>query len=318
MKYLVTFATKGLEAANSFSTYGDAILYLNACIDAANIKIADFGSYAPDCFKMLLNDGRDFNIRIERQPDADVCYDLKIAKNEKLIETRRFTNRTYAVNYAHKLLRSKGYKSSATGDKEGFWSIRDDLNGVLYEIGIGLAVLGGTKNNDFDILGIKTTATEDEIKKAYRAKVKENHPDRGGDAIKFEKIQKAYERITKGQSPKKRFVKHYYDNRDMVLFFEEYGALETPELKQKPDRFGFDLYAELENARQQAANTAGGGAILFALGTAALIFSLINGEFLPFVILISIGLMGWGIFRLICGLYYQNKIEKLVQKYKKH
>lgn len=317
MKYLVTFATKGLEAATGFSSYGDALGYLNDCIDAANVKIADFGSYAPDCFRMLLKDGRDFNICIELQADADVRYDLKIAKDEKIVETRRFVNRKYAVNYAHKLLRSKGYRASALGDREGFWSVQNGKNGTRYEIGIGLAVLGGSKNSDYDLLGIKTDASQDEIKKAYRNKVKENHPDRGGDAIKFEKIQKAYERITKGQSSKARFVKKYYDSRDMVLFFEEYDTKESYEVQPKPNRLGFDIWAELEEAERQANNTAGGGAILIAFGAAALIFSFMKGGFYLPIILASVILMGWGAFRLVCGLYYQNKIEKLVKKYKK-
>ena len=47
--------------------------------------------------------------------------------------------------------------------------------------------------NYYDILGIPKTASIDEIKKNYRAKAKEFHPDKGGDAEKFQKIQKAYE-----------------------------------------------------------------------------------------------------------------------------
>lgn len=315
MKYLVTFATKGLDAAASFSSYQYAIDYLNACIDAANIKIADFGNYAPDCFKMLLKDDRDFNIRIERQPDTDVRYDLKTAKNGRVIETRRFVNREYAVNYAHKLLRSKGYAASALGDKEGFWVI-EDINGTKYEIGIGLAILGGAKSSDFDILGIKSTATEDEIKKAYRTKVKENHPDRGGDAIKFEKIQKAYEHITKGQTPKARIVKMYYDSRDMVAYFENYDVVSSLERSRKSNNFHLDLQAELNNARQQANSTAGSGAVLLALGGAILIFTITSGGFYPLLLVATAGLIGWGIFRLICGLYYQNKIEKIIEKFK--
>lgn len=316
MKYLVTFATKGLDAADSFSSYQYAIDYLNDCIDAANAKIADFGSYAPDCFKMLLKDGRDINIRIERQLDADVRYDLKIAKNGRVIETRRFVNREYAVNYAHKILRSKGYASSTLGDKEGFWAI-EDINGSKIEIGIALALLGGSKSSDFEILGIKSNATEDEIKKAYRTKVKENHPDRGGDAIKFEKIQKAYEHITKGQTPKARIVKKYYDSRDMTAFFEGYDAVGSLDKPHKANNFYLDLQAELENARRQANTTVGSGAILLALGGAILILLLMSDGFYLFALIATAGLIGWGIFRLICGFYYQNKIENLLRKFKK-
>lgn len=47
--------------------------------------------------------------------------------------------------------------------------------------------------NYYDILGIPKNASEDDIKKAYRGKAKQHHPDKGGDPKEFQKIQKAYE-----------------------------------------------------------------------------------------------------------------------------
>lgn len=55
-----------------------------------------------------------------------------------------------------------------------------------------------TKDNYelFKILGIKPTSNWDEIKKAYRTKAKETHPDViGGNESKFEKVQNAYEEL---------------------------------------------------------------------------------------------------------------------------
>ena len=40
----------------------------------------------------------------------------------------------------------------------------------------------------YDELGVAKTATFDEIKKAYRKLAIKNHPDKGGDAEKFQKI----------------------------------------------------------------------------------------------------------------------------------
>jgi DnaJ-class molecular chaperone len=44
----------------------------------------------------------------------------------------------------------------------------------------------------FNILGVNKTASEDEIKKAYRGLAMKHHPDRGGDSNKFQEIEEAY------------------------------------------------------------------------------------------------------------------------------
>jgi molecular chaperone DnaJ len=54
----------------------------------------------------------------------------------------------------------------------------------------------------YDILGVSETATQDEIKKAYRKKAVEHHPDKGGDEQVFKKISEAYDTI--GDESKRR------------------------------------------------------------------------------------------------------------------
>ena len=46
--------------------------------------------------------------------------------------------------------------------------------------------------NLYDSLGIKKGASSEEIKKAYRKKASENHPDKGGDNEKMTEITRAY------------------------------------------------------------------------------------------------------------------------------
>ncbi|WP_336360324.1 ferredoxin Fer [Haladaptatus sp. ZSTT2] len=53
----------------------------------------------------------------------------------------------------------------------------------------------------FDILGIESDADEAEIVEAYRARVKEVHPDRGGSVREFKAVQTAYAQIEAGYDP---------------------------------------------------------------------------------------------------------------------
>ena len=51
------------------------------------------------------------------------------------------------------------------------------------------------KLNHYKVLGIAPNASEDDVKKAYRSLVRTAHPDKGGSAERFQRIQKSYESI---------------------------------------------------------------------------------------------------------------------------
>ncbi len=53
----------------------------------------------------------------------------------------------------------------------------------------------------YDILGVSKTASQDEIKKAYRKLAMKHHPDKGGDEHKFKEISVAYDTLS---DPQKR------------------------------------------------------------------------------------------------------------------
>lgn len=53
--------------------------------------------------------------------------------------------------------------------------------------------------NDYQTLGVKPGASDEEIKKAYRKAAIQNHPDKGGDPEKFKKINDAYYNLSNKQ-----------------------------------------------------------------------------------------------------------------------
>lgn len=56
---------------------------------------------------------------------------------------------------------------------------------------------GPARASAWTVLGIPTGADADTIKRAYRKRALDHHPDRGGDPAVFRAIQRAYERLLK-------------------------------------------------------------------------------------------------------------------------
>jgi len=62
-----------------------------------------------------------------------------------------------------------------------------------------------TKRDYYEILGIQKTASDDEIKKAYRKAAVQHHPDKeGGDETKFKEASEAYE-VLKDNAKRQRY-----------------------------------------------------------------------------------------------------------------
>ena len=69
--------------------------------------------------------------------------------------------------------------------------------------------------NPYQILRINPGATEDEIKKAYRSRMMQCHPDRGGSEEEAKLVNRAFEMLMKPQpEPMREFrptvVVYYY------------------------------------------------------------------------------------------------------------
>ena len=55
-------------------------------------------------------------------------------------------------------------------------------------------------DSPYDVLGLDADADDTEIERAYRRRVKEAHPDRGGSAEEFQRVREAYEAAISGEA----------------------------------------------------------------------------------------------------------------------
>jgi len=53
------------------------------------------------------------------------------------------------------------------------------------------------RTSPWSTLGLESTASLLDVKRAFRKRALETHPDRGGEAEQFRKVQSAYEKLVK-------------------------------------------------------------------------------------------------------------------------
>ena len=60
------------------------------------------------------------------------------------------------------------------------------------------------KRDYYEVLGVGKNASDDELKKAFRKKAIQYHPDKGGDEAKFKEVNEAYE-VLKDSKKRQRY-----------------------------------------------------------------------------------------------------------------
>lgn len=74
----------------------------------------------------------------------------------------------------------------------------------------------------YKILGVDKSATQDDIKKAYRKLAMKHHPDRGGNVNEFQKIEEAYRVLSDDQK------RYEYDNPQS--HFANFGGMDNGDI----------------------------------------------------------------------------------------
>jgi molecular chaperone DnaJ len=104
------------------------------------------------------------------------------------------------------------------------------------------------KRDYYEILEVDKTASQEEIKKAYRRLSKKYHPDMGGDENTFKEINEANEVLS---NPEKRskYDRHGH-NGDNFNAFEEFASM----FRQQQIRTGSDLAIKIDLTLEQVFN----------------------------------------------------------------
>ncbi|TFB70034.1 DnaJ domain-containing protein [Cryobacterium sp. Hz9] len=75
----------------------------------------------------------------------------------------------------------------------------------------------------YEVLGVSPSATDDELRRAYRLLLRQTHPDVGGNATKFHALQLAWERIGNPEN-RAAYDRRRFDNTEPSVARDAYAA----------------------------------------------------------------------------------------------
>lgn len=80
----------------------------------------------------------------------------------------------------------------------------------------------------YSVLGLNKSASQDDIKKAYRKLASKHHPDRGGEEEEFKKVQEAYDILSDPEA------RQHYDNPHAQMDMDEFWQNFNRQFRHRP------------------------------------------------------------------------------------
>ena len=208
--YIVLCVIGKGRSAFAFNSRSEAADYIEECVSIAGGKIKNLTKRISG-YDLTLANGVDGYIEIMPVEEKEVAYEV-VCNGCR----RRFRDRENAVSWIHNqgsAWESKGYC--------GEWKLEEGARYVLELVILKQKYAEG----DYSLLGVSPSDTVDAVKKAYRRRAKECHPDCGGNKKDFIALKGAYDRIIAGSAKGGKLVAHRissYRSFDARTFFERY------------------------------------------------------------------------------------------------
>ena len=205
---LLTLHTSGdtVNAAMSFSSVSSAFNYINQMTNDQSAGIESLKKLREDRYTLRTSYGATGSLTIKEVPDGQLRFHLLKSVNGRYRETRAFTSRRSAVNYVVNFLDEYDFDPDEDEGKLGSWHMESGNIDVTFRLKITCIDSEDKLDKYYRTLGINRPATPEQIRRAYRKRSKETHPDMGGDAKEFQKINQAYEILINSDTTNKHKV----------------------------------------------------------------------------------------------------------------
>jgi hypothetical protein len=195
-KYVVVSNLSGNEIAFVFGSHDDAVDYINETTSSIDQNVIEIKETTTDHWRIMLHNNVSFTMSIKEIDESKIKFHLVKYKNDKYVETRRFSTRENAIKYVEKEFDKYDFDADEDETEAGDWHLIDEDENLNIKFVLLIAVLEGKFGSTYhEILGVKRNATKEEIKTAYRQKSKEHHPDLGGNEKTFRKVNEAYNKL---------------------------------------------------------------------------------------------------------------------------